>query len=144
MSRMTFNQYFMSIAKLAAQRSTCRRRKVGCVLVNQDNYIISTGYNGVPKKVTHCIDNACEGVESESGTNLDSCLALHAETNAIAHCNNISSLNAIYITCSPCMSCAKLISATNCKSVYYGQPYAGIEIIDKYFKACGINLVRVS
>lgn len=112
--------------------------------MNQDNYIISTGYNGVPKKVPHCTDHACEGADSKSGTNLDSCLALHAETNAIAHCNNINDLHAAYITCSPCMSCAKLISATNCRTVYYGVQYPGIEAIQAYFESCGINLVRIS
>ena len=82
--------YFIDMAKLAASRSTCIRRSVGCVLVNARNHVLATGYNGVPAGSTHCNEvstirgaltfgHACAGADADSGTNLDSCLAVHAE-----------------------------------------------------------------
>ena len=54
--RIEIDNYFMEIATTVAKRSTCLRRSVGCVLVDSNNYIVATGYNGVPKDFTHCLD----------------------------------------------------------------------------------------
>ncbi|HPM02873.1 MAG TPA: deaminase, partial [Candidatus Cloacimonadota bacterium] len=57
-NRPTWHQYFMEMAYLASQRSTCIRRKVGAVIVG-DNQILATGYNGAPKHVRHCAETGC-------------------------------------------------------------------------------------
>lgn len=57
-SRISWQDYFMGIAALVAERSTCLRRKVGAVAV-KDRRILATGYNGAPKGVAHCLDVGC-------------------------------------------------------------------------------------
>ena len=71
------------MAELVAERSTCRRRKVGCVLVDSNNHVVATGYNGVPTHFPHCLDEPCEGATAPSGESLEKCLAVHAEQNAL-------------------------------------------------------------
>ena len=73
MTRLETDAYFLEIAKTVAQRATCPRRQVGCVLVNSRNHIVATGYNGVPSGFTHCIDVNCEGAKYYSGEGLDIC-----------------------------------------------------------------------
>jgi len=56
--RPSIDEYFIRMARLASKRSTCLRRKVGCVIV-QDNRVLSTGYNGAPKGLKHCMEVGC-------------------------------------------------------------------------------------
>ena len=108
-SRLEVDEYFLQMAELVAERSTCRRRKVGCVLVDSNNHVVATGYNGVPTHFPHCLDSPCEGASSPSGKDLDKCLAVHAEQNALLQLRSNDSLTA-YITVSPCITCAKMIA----------------------------------
>lgn len=133
--RPTIEQYFINMAHLVATRSTCSRRAVGCVLIDKDNHVISTGYNGVPKGAIHCTSQKCDGAKFESGVELDQCRALHAECNAIAHCSNPKNIHAAYVTTSPCMSCMKLLVATGCRLVMASDLY-DIEAIG-YFNNIG-------
>lgn len=112
-------EYFLKIANVVATRSTCSRRQVGAVITDGYGYLLSTGYNGVPKGQPHCIDTPCAGVAYPVGEGLDVCRAQHAEVNAITHCRDLQSASILYCTTSPCMSCAKLIGATNINIVYY-------------------------
>ena len=115
-SRLEVDQYFLQIAQLVAERSTCRRRKVGCVLVDTKNHIVATGYNGVPSGFTHCLDVPCEGASSPSGTDLDKCLAVHAEVNAFLQLTSDDTLTA-YLSTTPCFTCAKMICNSNVKRI---------------------------
>jgi len=133
-NRESKNQYFLKIAKLVASRSTCPRRSVGCVIVNKYFHIKATGYNGVPKSFKHCIDTPCGGQNQKSGEGLNSCMATHAEQNALLQCDNVMDIHTIYITTSPCITCAKLIANTGCKVVIYSDEYkdtTGIEMLKK-------------
>jgi len=121
--RPNVKEYMINIAFATSERATCVRRKVGCVLTDINNHILSTGYNGVPKGVTHCIDRPCIAASSSSGTNLEGCKAIHAEVNAVAHCHDIQSVYAAYCTTLPCIHCIKLLLATNCQVIYYNQEY---------------------
>ena len=107
-SRLETDDYFLSIAHIVAKRSTCRRRRVGCVLVDTQNHIVATGYNGVPSGFTHCLDVACEGASSPSGTDLEKCLAVHAEVNAFLQLTSEDILTA-YLSTTPCFTCAKML-----------------------------------
>lgn len=82
--RPTWDQYFMQLADLAARRSNCMRRVVGCVLV-RENRVISTGYNGTPRGVTNCNQGGCPRCNTTQGRGmgLSTCLCLHAEENAL-------------------------------------------------------------
>jgi dCMP deaminase len=130
MIRDTRNQYFLKIAGLVASRATCPRRSVGCVIINHYGHIKATGYNGVPKGFPHCINTPCGGQDSTTGTNLDSCMATHAEQNALLQCDNTMEIDTIYLTTSPCITCAKLIANTGCKTVIYSEQYADTSGID--------------
>ena len=107
-SRLDSDEYFLQIAKLVAERSTCRRRKVGCVLVDTQKHIVATGYNGGPSGFTHCLDVPCEGASAPSGTDLDKCFAVHAEVNAFLQLTSEDNLTA-YLSTTPCFTCAKML-----------------------------------
>ena len=114
----------MDVAKSFALRSTCGRRKVGAVIVDANNFILSAGYNGVPSGYPHCTEVPCPGFGSASGTNLDVCEALHAEQNAIARLREPFEAHTMYCTTAPCISCTKLISATTIRVIISAEPYA--------------------
>lgn len=132
--RIDIEHYYLEMAQLVSKRSTCARRKVGCVLVDKDQHVISTGYNGVPSGNIHCIDEPCEGVNAESGTALDKCESIHAEINAIAHCINPSKIYTAYVTVSPCVHCIKALLATPCVWLFFNKQYAHAEALELWEK----------
>lgn len=112
--RPDHNEYFMCIALMAAQRASCPRRKVGCVLVDENNYIISTGYNGPPSGKPNCIETNCGGQKFLSGEGLDSCIAIHAEINALnqaASSNKLAEVKTMYVTTQCCDDCTKFLDS---------------------------------
>ena len=133
----------MEIAAVVAKRSNCCRRNVGAVIM-KDNHILSTGYNGTPRGVRNCFDGGCPRCNgaAESGTHLDECLCTHAEQNAICQAAFYGSSIAggtIYITISPCLTCAKLIINAGLKEVVYGGDYAFLDTVKKMFKVAGVK-----
>ncbi|OGE52864.1 hypothetical protein PENARI_c009G08315 [Penicillium arizonense] len=82
--RPNWDQYFMQLASLAAQRSNCMKRRVGCVLV-RERRVISTGYNGTPRHLQNCNQGGCPRCNrgDGGGVGLSTCLCLHAEENAL-------------------------------------------------------------
>ena len=127
MERPSPDEYFMQMAKLAATRSTCLRRKVGAVIV-KDNHVISTGYNGAPRGVSHCEDKGCMRtlLNVPSGTRHELCRGVHAEQNAVAQAAyfGISVKGAtIYTTTFPCSLCAKILINSGITDVVYEEGY---------------------
>lgn len=115
--RINRHQMFLQIAQIVSQRSTCYRLNVGAVLV-QNNNIMSIGYNGAPAGDPHCIGNSC--------TNSDGICdrAKHAEFNAIKRASHIQFCDAsLYVTDSPCESCATQIINAQISSVFFERPY---------------------
>jgi len=106
----------MKVAHVMAERSTCSRRKVGAVLV-QDNRIVATGYNGQPPGKTHCVDGGCprgkfthDEIPKDADYNQFPCTAIHAEANAIIRAGHALTEGAtIYVTEPPCQQCTNLI-----------------------------------
>ena len=82
--RPSWDQYFMGLCELASQRSNCMKRRVGCIITS-DNRVISAGYNGTPKGIKNCNDGGCKRCNDNCarGSNLDTCICLHAEENAL-------------------------------------------------------------
>jgi len=113
----------MNLVNVVATRSTCVRRKVGCVLVDWHKNVVATGYNGVPRGTDHCIDCPCPGAQSKSGTNLDMCRSIHAEANALMQCSNVNDARTAYVTASPCVHCARMLLNSGVKHVIYGVEY---------------------
>lgn len=115
--RPDWDSYFMDIARLVATRSTCRRRLVGAVLVREKR-ILTTGYNGAPGGLAHCLETGCLREERgiPSGERQELCRGLHAEQNAIiqAAMHGVAVPGAtIYVTCQPCVTCTKML--INCR-----------------------------
>ena len=122
--RPTTDEYFMAMAMLVATRSTCVRRQVGCVLIDKNNNILATGYNGVVRGQPHCNEgHPCPGAESESGKDLDKCYAVHAEQNALIQCKDLTKVYACFCTTAPCVMCTKLFLNTTLKRMIYCEPY---------------------
>lgn len=125
--RPTKDEIFMRMAQLVAERGTCARRKVGCVLVNSLGHVLSTGYNGVARGLKHCTDFPCTGVNAPSGEKLDTCEAIHAEQNALLQCRDVQEIEVCYTTVSPCLHCIKLLMNTGCKQIAFLEEYVGAE-----------------
>ncbi len=127
MNRPSWDEYFMEITRLVSKRSTCLRRKVGAVIVKEKR-ILTTGYNGAPRGLAHCIEIGClrerEGIPS--GEKQELCRGLHAEQNAIvqAALYGISIEGGIlYCTTQPCIICAKMIINAGISKIIYQEEY---------------------
>lgn len=123
--RPSWDQYFMKLANLAASRSNCMKRKVGCCIV-QDSRIIATGYNGTPRHLKNCFDGGCERCNSGNSKNLHTCLCLHAEENALLEAgrSRIAEKDCIlYCDTCPCVTCSVKIVQTGITEVVYSQSY---------------------
>lgn len=118
--RKNWDSYFMEITEMVASRSTCDRALVGCVLVNRDHRIVSTGYNGSVSGNPHCDD---VGHTMRDGH----CIAtIHAEMNAILYCakEGISTKNTTcYVTHFPCLNCTKALIQAGIREIVYRHDY---------------------
>jgi len=141
-SRPDIDEYFLKIASVVAERSTCRRHHVGAVAV-KDKHILATGYNGAAAGLKDCLELGClrDEMNIESGTRHEICRAIHAEQNVIiqAALHGVSLEGAtIYVTHSPCVLCAKmLINARIKRFVTFGS-YADDSFRD-LFQEAGIE-----
>ena len=127
MSRPSWSEYFMSITRMVAKRSTCTRRHVGAILV-KDKRILATGYNGAPARLRHCEEVGCLRRDGSipSGERHELCRGLHAEQNAIiqAAYHGISISGAtLYCTNKPCAICTKMIINSGIRKVIYEEDY---------------------
>ncbi|MBD3195007.1 MAG: cytidine deaminase [Candidatus Lokiarchaeota archaeon] len=125
-TRISQDKYFMKIATIISQRSTCIKRKVGAVLV-KDSHIISTGYNGVPSGFEHCTIESCVRRNLKSGAKHEFCKGVHAEINCIIqaalHGTSILGDTTLYTTTFPCTSCLKLLINSKIKRIVYMDDY---------------------
>lgn len=127
MVRKSKDVYFAEIADLVSSRSTCLRNQVGALIV-KDSQILSTGYNGAPKKLPHCEEVGCirEEMGLKSGERHELCRGLHAEQNAIiqAAFHGVSVRGAkIYSTTRPCSICTKMIINAGIEEIVYIEHY---------------------
>ena len=140
--RPSWDEYFMGIAEVVARRSNCIRRHVGAVVM-KDNHILATGYNGTPRGVKNCFEGGCPRCagKTKSGTHLEECLCTHAEQNAICQAalyGHALEGGTIYITISPCLTCAKLIINAGICEVVYGGDYAFLDVVKDMFGQAGV------
>jgi len=129
--RQSFDEYFMSIAKVVATRSTCPRKHVGAVLV-RDRRILATGYNGSIYGGDHCHDKGCI---IDNGH----CVrTVHAELNAILQAakNGVdTSYSIMYVTASPCLACYKALVNAGVKRIVILEQYGDVD-----YRILGNNL----
>lgn len=121
--RPTVDEYFILMAMLVASRSTCARRRVGCVLVNSNKHVLATGYNGIAAGLPHCIDVPCAGAKLAPGTGLNVCEAIHAEENALIQCREPDFVHTLYTSASPCVYCVRKLLNTPCFRIVYLDEY---------------------
>lgn len=133
--RPSIDEYFLTMARVASTRGTCARRRVGCVLVDELNHIMSTGYNGPPASMDHCIDKPCAGAYMPSGTGLSQCEAIHAEINALLQCPNVYRIKTVYCTTAPCIDCTKALLNTSAQRVVFLDNYPHTESEARWLKA---------
>jgi dCMP deaminase len=145
--RPSWDQYFMQLASLAAQRSNCMKRRVGCVLVREKR-VISTGYNGTPRGLKNCGEGGCprcnEGLSS--GVGLGTCLCIHAEENALLEAgrDRIREGAILYCDTCPCLTCSIKIAQVGISEVIYNQGYSMDKEAATIFKEAGVRLRQFS
>ena len=138
-----FVKAHMEAAGVYARLSTAKRLQVGCVIV-KNNTIIGIGYNGTPSGW----DNDCEYADYyEDGDFVIRTKpeVLHAETNAIAKVaksTNSTEDAEMFVTCSPCMECAKLIHQAGIRRVFYGHIYRNDDGL-KFLEKCNIETIQI-
>ena len=143
LSRPDIDEYFLKIASVVAERSTCRRHHIGAVAV-RDKHILSTGYNGAPSGLKDCRELGCQRDELNipSGTRQEICRGIHAEQNVIiqATLHGVSlEGSTIYATHTPCVLCTKmLVNARIKRFVSFGK-YDDNAFTD-LFKEAGIDI----
>ncbi len=142
MTKPSFDSIYMNLATDLAKRSHCVKAQVGAVLT-KDTRIISIGYNGPPAG-THNCDEEFPGVGCPRDSKNSCSLALHAEENAILYAvKNGATLEGatLYLTLSPCLSCARLIFSSAIKKVWFKNSYAeykglpsdeGVDFLNKF------------
>ena len=144
--RKPLDKYFLELAFKVAERSTCRRRHIGAILV-KDKHILSTGYNGACSGVKDCLELGClkDQLKIPSGQGQEICRAVHAEQNAViqAGLHGSSTEGAtMYCTHSPCAICAKIMVNAKIKrcvcSIIYSE-----ETYKELFKEAGVEFVQI-
>ena len=134
--QLILDERYIRMARIWGENSYCKRRQVGALLV-KEKMIISDGFNGTPAG----FENICE---DENGRTKP--YVLHAEANAItkvARSNNSSEGATLYVTCSPCIECAKLIIQAGIKRVVFSELYHNTDGVD-LLKRNGIEIVHVN
>lgn len=144
--RPSWNTYFMEITSLVATRSTCLRRKVGAIIV-KDKRILSTGYNGAPQNLPHCLDVGClrQKMNVKPGERHELCRGIHAEQNAIiqaATSGTDISGGTLYSTHYPCSLCIKMLLNASISKVYYQEGYPD-DLSKQFAKESGLDITQI-
>lgn len=144
-TRPDIDEYFLKIASVVAERSTCRRHHIGAVAV-KDKHILATGYNGAPSGFKDCLELGClrDELNIPSGTRHEICRGIHAEQNVIiqATLHGVSlEGSTIYATHTPCVLCSKmLVNARIKRFVSFGK-YQD-DSFSELFREAGIEFTR--
>jgi len=142
-SRPDTDEYFLKIASVVAERSTCRRHHVGAVAV-RDKHILATGYNGAPSGLKDCLELGClrDELNIPSGERHEICRGIHAEQNVIiqAALHGVSlEGTTIYATHTPCVLCAKMLVNAKIKRLVSFGKYNDNAFVD-LFREAGIEV----
>ena len=129
--RPDIDEYFCNMVRVVSSRGTCARRKTGCILVNDRNHVLATGYNGKKSGTIECFKSPCSGADAPSGQRLDECMAIHAEANALLQCRDVYEIYTAYCTTAPCIHCVKLLSNTSCKRIIFLDDYPHSDVSAK-------------
>jgi len=143
LNRPGIDEYFMKMAMIVSERSTCRRHSVGAIIV-KDKIVVSTGYNGAARGAKDCLELGClrDDMGIKSGEKHEICRAIHAEQNAIIQAS-VKGLGidgaTMYCTHTPCNICAKMIANAGISEVVVFQKYNDLSFI-KLFEELNIKV----
>ncbi|RIB29085.1 deoxycytidylate deaminase [Gigaspora rosea] len=141
--RPSWDTYFMHLSDLAALRSNCMKRRVGCILV-KDFRVIATGYNGTARGLKNCNQGGCERCNDavSCGKELDTCLCLHAEENALLEAGRerIGQGSILYCNTCPCLRCSVKLIQSGVTEVVYNKTYGMDSWTSRILKEAGIKL----
>jgi dCMP deaminase len=142
-TRPDIDEYFLKIASVVAERSTCRRHHIGAVAV-KDKHILATGYNGAPAGLQDCLELGClrDELKIPSGERQEICRGIHAEQNVIiqAALHGVSlEGSTIYCTHTPCVLCAKMLVNAKIKRFVSSGKYDDNSFVD-LFREAGIAI----
>jgi len=133
--RLSWDEYFAKIVKVTAERSSCDRLHVGCLLVN-DNRIVSQGYNGF---LPGCPHTSVVRNNHEQAT-------VHAEQNALCDCakRGVSCAESTaYVTHYPCIICARLLLAAGIKEIKYLEDYKNDELVKVFANQLDVSIIKI-
>jgi dCMP deaminase len=148
----SWNNIWFNVAKTISTRSRCDRAQIGAIIINDDNRVISTGYNGAA--AGYPTDGGCnnwcdraKGLTGLSGA-YDGCPSIHAEANALLYVDRSAVHGAkMFVTAPPCMNCAKLISNSGIHEVWCfigpEDTHRNPEVALEYLQKCGILVNQV-
>lgn len=132
MSRPSWDEYALGIAKAVSARADCTRRRVGAVILDTARRVVATGYNGAPPGERGCLDGGCpRGLlsyqECQPYRGYENCVSNHAELNALLYADRSRiEGGTIYVTDEPCFGCAKAIANSGLAHVVFtssGEPF---------------------
>lgn len=144
MERISKDVYFMLLAEVVSLRATCLRHKIGSVVVT-DGEVQSSGYNGAPRNMQHCIDGECirDIQKIESGTQIQQCRGCHSEWNSINQAGSRARGGTLYVTHQPCVVCSKLAINAGIKRIVYIHEYQD-QLAVKMLGEAGVALERMT
>jgi dCMP deaminase len=146
MKRKSWDRYFLDIARLVSERSTCRRRKVGAILV-RDKRILCTGYNGAAHGLAHCDEVGClrDKLKIRPAERIEICRGIHAEQNALVQAAafgiNVSGAT-LYCTHEPCITCSKMLLNADIREFVVTEAYPD-KLARKMMAEAGVKVRRV-
>ena len=143
--RPEWKEYFIGIARLVSERSTCTRRKVGAVIV-RDKRVLATGYNGAPTGLSHCAETGCIRAKMgvPSGQRHELCRGLHAEQNAIiqaAYHGICIKGSTLFCTTLPCSICFKMLINAGILEIVYEEGYPD-ELTEAFLKESDMIMTK--
>jgi dCMP deaminase len=141
----TWQETWAEVAQTIAKRSSCVRAQVGAVIVDKNQRIAATGYNGPAAgfPTSGACDSYCDRAKGGSVANYHGCPSIHAEANASLYVDRAKTEGAtIYSTHFPCMDCAKLISnsgiVTVIAKITEADAHRNPHLVKEYLELCGI------
>lgn len=139
-SRPSRHDMLIEVAQVVATRGTCNRLYVGAV-ISRDGRVLSTGYNGPPAGLPHCSHDD----DADFGKGVNPCTdSVHAEANAVAfaarHGMAVEGAD-VYVTHSPCSSCAKLLINAGLDQIFYRVPFRDLSGVDLLIRA-GVRCLK--
>ncbi len=139
---MSWHEYYLQIAEITAKKSKDPSSQVGCVIVDPNNKIVSTGFNGFVA--------GCDETQMTYERPMKYNLIIHAEMNALMFANQSVKGCTVYVTHHPCDNCFKHLLQAGIKQVYYKSKSVierfsqdQLEAIDKLQKATGVNIEQI-